>query len=58
MERTENEAQHYQTFEDLEVYQVARGFRKIDVPSGGAAATGRKICISESDSTRGGFGNE
>ena len=29
MERTENEAQHYQTFEDLEVYQVARGFRKM-----------------------------
>ena len=28
MERTENQAQHYQTFEDLEVYQVARGFRK------------------------------
>src|SRR5262249_49516668 len=28
MERTENEAKHYQTFEDLEVYQVARGFRK------------------------------
>ena len=28
MERTENEANHYQTFEDLEVYQVARGFRK------------------------------
>ena len=28
MERTENEAKHYQTFEDLEVYQVAREFRK------------------------------
>ena len=28
MKRTENEAKHYQTFEDLEVYQVARGFRK------------------------------
>ena len=28
MKRTENQAQHYQTFEDLEVYQVARGFRK------------------------------
>jgi four helix bundle protein len=28
MERTENEAKRYQTFEDLEVYQVARGFRK------------------------------
>src|ERR1700756_2083326 len=28
MERTENKAKHYQTFEDLEVYQVARGFRK------------------------------
>ena len=29
MKRTENEAQHYQTFEDLEVYQVAREFRKM-----------------------------
>jgi len=28
MERNENEAKHYQTFEDLEVYQVARRFRK------------------------------
>ena len=28
MERTENQAKHYQTFEDLEVYQVAREFRK------------------------------
>jgi four helix bundle protein len=28
MERTDNEAKHYQTFEDLEVYQVAREFRK------------------------------
>ena len=28
MKRTENEAKHYQTFEDLEVYQVAREFRK------------------------------
>jgi four helix bundle protein len=28
MKRTENEAKHYQTFEDLEVYQIARGFRK------------------------------
>jgi len=28
MERTEHEAKHFQTFEDLEVYQVARGFRK------------------------------
>ena len=28
MERTENKPKHYQTFEDLEVYQVARGFRK------------------------------
>ena len=28
MERTENEAKHYQTFEDLEVYHVAPGFRK------------------------------
>jgi len=28
MERTENEAKPYQTFEDLEVYQVAREFRK------------------------------
>jgi four helix bundle protein len=28
MERTKNEAKHYQTFEDLEVYQVARRFRK------------------------------
>src|SRR5512133_952485 len=28
MKRTESEAKHYQTFEDLEVYQVARGFRK------------------------------
>lgn len=28
MERPENEAKHYQTFEDLEVYQVAREFRK------------------------------
>src|SRR5213595_2799930 len=28
MKRAENEAKHYQTFEDLEVYQVARGFRK------------------------------
>src|ERR1043166_6784685 len=28
MEGTENEAKHYQTFEDLEVYQVAREFRK------------------------------
>jgi len=24
MKRAENEAKHYQTFEDLEVYQVAR----------------------------------
>ena len=28
MERPENDAKHYQTFEDLEVYQVAREFRK------------------------------
>src|SRR5215216_738243 len=28
MKQTENEVKHYQTFEDLEVYQVARGFRK------------------------------
>ena len=28
MERAENETKHYQTFEDLEVYQVAREFRK------------------------------
>ena len=28
MERQENEAKRYQTFEDLEVYQVAREFRK------------------------------
>jgi four helix bundle protein len=28
MERPEKEGKHYQTFEDLEVYQVARGFRK------------------------------
>ena len=28
MERPENEAKHYQTFEDLEVYQVASEFRK------------------------------
>jgi len=28
MKRTENEAKHYQTFEDLEVYRVARQFRK------------------------------
>src|SRR5204863_8705608 len=28
MKRAENEAKHYQRFEDLEVYQVARGFRK------------------------------
>ena len=28
MERPESEAKHYQTFEDLEVYQVAREFRK------------------------------
>ena len=28
MERPENQAERYQTFEDLEVYQVARGFRK------------------------------
>src|SRR4029077_12461638 len=28
MERTENKANQYQTFEDLEVYQVAREFRK------------------------------
>src|SRR5439155_17499963 len=28
MKRTENDAKHYQTFEDLEVYQVAREFRK------------------------------
>jgi four helix bundle protein len=28
MKRTEIEAKHYQTFEDLEVYQVAREFRK------------------------------
>ena len=28
MERTENEAKPYQTFEDLEVYQLAREFRK------------------------------
>src|SRR6266403_2285279 len=28
MKRTENEAKRYQTFEDLEVYQVAREFRK------------------------------
>src|SRR5437773_5023139 len=28
MKRTENEAKHYQTFEDLGVYQVAREFRK------------------------------
>jgi four helix bundle protein len=28
MKRTENEAKHYQTFEDLEVYQVAREFRR------------------------------
>jgi hypothetical protein len=28
MKRTEAETKHYQTFEDLEVYQVARQFRK------------------------------
>jgi four helix bundle protein len=28
MERPENDDKHYQTFEDLEVYQVAREFRK------------------------------
>ena len=28
MKRTEDEAKPYQTFEDLEVYQVAREFRK------------------------------
>jgi four helix bundle protein len=28
MKGTENEAKHYQTFEDLDVYQVAREFRK------------------------------
>jgi four helix bundle protein len=28
MKRAEDEAKHYQTFEDLEVYQVARRFRK------------------------------
>jgi four helix bundle protein len=28
MRRKENEAKHYQTFEDLEVYQVSREFRK------------------------------
>ena len=28
MKRTESEPKHYQTFEDLEVYQVARAFRK------------------------------
>jgi four helix bundle protein len=28
MERPENETSHYQTFEDLEVHQVAREFRK------------------------------
>jgi four helix bundle protein len=28
MEQRENEAKHYQTFDDLEVYQVVRGFRK------------------------------
>jgi len=28
MKRTENTAKYYQTFEDLEVYQVAREFRK------------------------------
>ena len=28
MKRTEAETKHYQTFEDLEVYQVAREFRK------------------------------
>jgi four helix bundle protein len=28
MERKEEEVKHYQTFEDLEVYQVAREFRK------------------------------
>ena len=28
MERPEDEAKHYQTFEDLEVYEVAREFRK------------------------------
>jgi four helix bundle protein len=28
MKRTENESKPYQTFEDLEVYQVAREFRK------------------------------
>src|SRR6266513_1623162 len=29
MERTENEAKAYQTFEDLEVCQLAREFRKV-----------------------------
>src|SRR6266480_2659249 len=29
MKRTEEEAKRYQTFEDLEVYQVAREFRKM-----------------------------
>src|ERR1700757_2548993 len=28
MKRTESQMKPYQTFEDLEVYQVARGFRK------------------------------
>src|ERR1700757_824950 len=29
MKRTASETKHYQTFEDLEVYQVAREFRKV-----------------------------
>src|SRR4051812_25695053 len=29
MKRTESEAKPYQTFEDLEVYRVAREFRKV-----------------------------
>jgi 23S rRNA-intervening sequence protein len=28
MKRTENDTKHYQTFDDFEVYQVAREFRK------------------------------
>jgi hypothetical protein len=42
MKRTEDKAKPYQTFEDLEVYQVAREFRR-RVSRGETAATGRKV---------------
>lgn len=46
MKRTENEPKHYQTFEDLEVYQVAREFRKMMYRVAGRLAEEEKFALA------------